>query len=149
MFNGFNLKARLTGHVGGVNCIAFESRGETMASGGKTSPTTSQYTLMFCVGDDESVRIWNLKDQTCSQVLRDHAKRWGPITALCWISDGIVIGTGRGQLLVFQRTTPKVFKETLSQTMFTASVEAIAHDAENNRIAVTSHDGHVRVLECA
>ena len=33
--------------------------------------------------------------------------------------------------------------------MFPASVEAIAHDAENDRIAVTSHDGHIRVFECA
>ena len=56
---------KLTGHVGDVNSVRFDSRGEYVATG----------------GDDHSVRVWSEKTGECVQAIVDHQKA---VTAVRW-----------------------------------------------------------------
>ena len=56
---------KLSGHVGDVNSVRFDNRGEYLATG----------------GDDHSVRVWSEKTGECVQAIVDHQKA---VTAVRW-----------------------------------------------------------------
>ena len=56
---------KLSGHMGDVNSVRFDSRGEYVATG----------------GDDHSVRVWSEKTGECVQAIVDHQKA---VTAVRW-----------------------------------------------------------------
>lgn len=61
----------------------------------------NRYLISF-IGDDGLVRVWNMDDFWCEQVLQGN--KWGQVTTLAWVfedqtTDGKItrsIGTGRG-----------------------------------------------------
>ena len=64
-------------------------------------------------GDDEMLRIWNVKAKRIYQVISDHLGRWGQIICIKWLSDNgtaICFGTGRGLVLIYQRTKDMVIQ---------------------------------------
>jgi len=65
-------------------------------------------------GDDQIVRIWDLKAQKTIQTFEDLRNRWGQVTSML-VSDTAITGgamlccgTGRGQVLIFRRLKKKV-----------------------------------------
>jgi len=70
----------------------------------------------FRTGDDQSIRIWDLKAQKTMQIFEDPQNRWGQITSMLVsetaIAGGTMLccGTGRGQALIFKRSKKKVSK---------------------------------------
>lgn len=59
-------------------------------------------------GDDQSVRIWDLRTQKTTQKFEDLWNRWGQITTMIVsetaLAGGTMLccGTGRGQALIFK-----------------------------------------------
>ncbi|KDR71183.1 hypothetical protein GALMADRAFT_144244 [Galerina marginata CBS 339.88] len=134
--NSYFLRAKLGGHRGPINCFAFIGELELLASG----------------GDDECVHIWDLKTFLCTETLTDSGGCWGQITCLTWIgnlhSGLLCIGTGRGRLVVFRRKRQSQFIEILDTQIFDtgSSVEAIKFDPNQQRMAVASHNGKVKMF---
>jgi len=85
----------------------------------------SIYLDLICLtssGDDEAVRIWDLSSKAKPHVLQDRLQRWGQITCLKWILAGssengelICFGTGRGLIIIYQRSKDLVSKIRTSQ----------------------------------
>ena len=62
------------------------------------------------VGDDETVRVWEISTKKCVHVLEDPGRRWGQITCLTWLGNWgnddlkpIAFGTGRGLMVIYRR----------------------------------------------
>lgn len=72
-------------------------------------------------GDDEMLRIWNVEAKRSYQIISDHLGRWGQITCIKWLSGNsdngnvMCFGTGRGLVLVYQRTKDVVSQYTYTQ----------------------------------
>ena len=73
--------------------------------------------LTLDIGDDEKVRVWDVSTRRRTQMLDDHARRWGQITCLVWLDsfgrleDGqrvLAFGTGRGLLVIYRQTREDV-----------------------------------------
>ncbi len=69
------------GHSSGVTCLAFDPRGEFLASG----------------SNDATARIWDMKTRTTVTVLRGHT---GPVNALAYLEGGQRLVTGGADGLV-------------------------------------------------
>uniref|UniRef100_A0A8H8CE81 Uncharacterized protein n=1 Tax=Psilocybe cubensis TaxID=181762 RepID=A0A8H8CE81_PSICU len=114
--------------------------------------------LLISGGDDETVYVLDTKTGECIQTLEDD--NWGQITTVVWgqqelpnRENGVVlcIGTGRGCLalvaLDYDATEPfPVGANTSPVFAFNDSVEKMAFDKLNNRLAVTSHSGEIKVF---
>ncbi|KDR82488.1 hypothetical protein GALMADRAFT_134096 [Galerina marginata CBS 339.88] len=133
--NGYFLRAKLDGHQGPINCLAFIGELELLISG----------------GDDECVHVWDLKTLSCIDTLTDSGGRWGQITCIIWISgthNGLLcLGTGRGRLVMFRRKRSH-FVEVSDSQIFEAgsSIEAIKFDPNQQRLAIASHNGSVKMF---
>lgn len=66
----------------------------------------------FSLGDDESVRIWDIEALSSIQVIRDPSGNWGQITCLNWLAgeerNTLCFGTGRGFIALFQASRSSV-----------------------------------------
>ncbi len=69
------------------------------------------------VGDDEKVYVWDVAKKKRTQLLDDHAHRWGQITCLAWfdqighqegVRNVLAFGSGRGLLVMYRQTRPEV-----------------------------------------
>jgi WD40 repeat protein len=124
-------------------------------------------------GDDEMLRIWNVEAKRSHQVISDHLGRWGQITCIKWLSGNsengnvICFGTGRGLVLVYQRTKDTVsqytytqewkmlinlqdtFKELSSTTVlpFNEPVESMDYDRNECRLILSSRTGKVKAYQ--
>ena len=121
-------------------------------------------------GDDEMLRIWNVEAKCNYQVISDHLGRWGQITCIKWLLDNgtsICFGTGRGLVLVYQRTKDTVsqytytrngkmlinlqdmFKELSSTAVvpFNEPVESMDYDRNNCRLILSSRTGMLKAFQ--
>ncbi|KAJ6601486.1 WD40-repeat-containing domain protein [Mycena sp. CBHHK59/15] len=133
------LDKRLTANrkAGAVNCLLFFNQGRMLASG----------------GDDQCLRIWELRTGTCQQELQ--VEQWGQLTNISMFQESaeslvIFIGTGKGIVSAYpwsqrtERFNPsggvlvQVFEET-------DPVEMQAIDPINALFAVGSHTGHLKM----
>ncbi|KAK0436306.1 WD40-repeat-containing domain protein [Desarmillaria tabescens] len=127
--------ARLHGHRGAINALAFMPNGLVLASG----------------SDDESIKLWSTGHAICLQTLIDGQESFGEVKALCFIgADGqwLVSGTGRGLVCVYERTLGGRYYQTTSVLGTSASndpVESLAFDPGSRCLAVTSHNGAIVV----
>jgi hypothetical protein len=128
--------------------------------------------LMASKGDDEMLRVWNVEAKRNYQVISDHLGRWGQITCIKWLTDngtGICFGTGRGLVLVYQRTKntvsrytytrngkmlinlqdPDTFKELSSTAVvpFNEPVESMDYDRNNCRLILSSRTGILKAFK--
>ncbi|PPQ96516.1 hypothetical protein CVT26_010432 [Gymnopilus dilepis] len=134
------LVGTLNGHGRPPNCFAFNGTNTILASG----------------GDDEEVRIWDIKRLRLCQRLMDSAGRWGQVTCVQFVNvevhsntDWLCLGTGRGMLAMYRKSRRAAeFAEAWSLQVFTAgdSVEAFAYDPNHQRLAVSSHYGRIKML---
>ena len=122
-------------------------------------------------GDDEEVRIWDLKTYQRFQILANNSRQWGQITTIKFINrdvhtgmEWLCFGTGRGQFLVYHRSRRSVsecipldlvsdvaqseFTEYIHQAVFGPgdSIESFAFDTSAQRFAITSHYGLLQVF---
>lgn len=126
----------------------------------------------LCLGDDEKLRLWDLTRKQVHQVIEDDLGRWGQITCAQWLAgvsefgDTLCFGTGRGLLLIYQRTKEAVcrhasiyfktvftskqdtFKELSSTAVlpFNEPVEAIDYDKNKRRLVLSSHTGKIKLF---
>ncbi|PPQ79323.1 hypothetical protein CVT26_001093 [Gymnopilus dilepis] len=133
--------ANLAGHRGPINALSFSPCGYFLASG----------------SDDEEIRVWNINNPSPSQILLDPARQWGQITAVRFVqldinalgSEWLCFGTGRGQFAIYRKLRRATeFVEVLSIRVFSTGdgVESFAFDQYNQRFAVSSHYGKVKML---
>jgi WD40 repeat protein len=115
----YQLAASLDGHGGPINTLAFNTSSTLLASGGLCIPVTTRFARkLMASGDDEEVKIWDLKTYQCFQTLLNNDRRWGQITTIKFINrdatpngtEWLCFGTGRGQLLVYHRSRRSVSK---------------------------------------
>jgi WD40 repeat protein len=104
----YTLRKKLQGTKGPVNALVFSNDGVLLLSGGEIVSLVVFLQTKPIVGDDECVRVWNIEDFKCEQVL--YNPKWGQITTLTWISseeqidqriNSICVGTGRGFVGLF------------------------------------------------
>ncbi|KAF8518163.1 WD40-repeat-containing domain protein [Hysterangium stoloniferum] len=138
----YRLVASLNGHGGPVNAFAFNTGSTLLASG----------------GDDEEVRIWDLKTHTLFQMLANNNQHWGQITTINFINrdatpsgiEWLCFGTGCGQFLVYRHNRKASdFTEYIHQKIFPLndSIESFAFDPSAQRLAITSHYGQLKVFQ--
>ncbi|KAK0220279.1 WD40-repeat-containing domain protein [Armillaria fumosa] len=135
---GYRLMHRVQAD-GAVNCLRFWRNGEALISG----------------GDDQVVRYWDLTTGTCVQSIYDRA--WGQVTAIDIVEDErpsaptptiLFIGTGRGivSIIAMSRIIPEFnAQKKVSVAVFDSPVESQAIDTINNRFAVSSRTGTIRI----
>ncbi|PPQ97562.1 hypothetical protein CVT26_002347 [Gymnopilus dilepis] len=131
--------AVLNGHTGPINSLTFNNQGTLLASG----------------GDDEQVRIWDVPKCTLLQSLADEHRRWGQITCIKFVTipgtttstDWLYFGTGRGFFLTYRSPRKAGFTGYFSERVFTPgdSVEAFDIDKNYQRIAISSHNGTIKL----
>jgi WD40 repeat protein len=104
----YTLRKKLQGTKGPVNALVFSNDGALLLSGGEIVRLVVLLQIKTIVGDDECVRVWNIEDLKCEQVL--YNPKWGQITTLTWISseepvdqrtNSVCVGTGRGSIGLF------------------------------------------------
>lgn len=115
----YRLVAKLDGHKGPINCVAFNNSGSLLASG----------------GDDETVQVWDMRYLQSIQTFADRNRRWGQITCIKFISfdaisDWMCFGTGRGRFLVYRRLRKSVggLSADIEQTELTGAGIGICRD---------------------
>ncbi|KAF8512356.1 WD40-repeat-containing domain protein [Hysterangium stoloniferum] len=138
----YGLVASLNGPGGPVNAFAFNTGSTLLASG----------------GDDEEVRIWDLKTHTLFQMLVNNNQYWGQITTINFINqdatppgiEWLCFITGCGQFLVYCHNrkasdfTKYIHQENLS---LNDSIESFAFDPSAQHLAITSHYGQLKVFQ--
>lgn len=91
------------------------------------------------IGDDETVRIWDVCAKKSRQVIRDHGGRWGQITCVAWLAGengdaslSLCFGTGRGRILIYRRskTGVSVIEWDDAGTNFFCYLDAIHRDIQ-------------------
>ncbi|KAK0442622.1 WD40-repeat-containing domain protein [Armillaria borealis] len=128
---------RLKGHNGPVNCLLFYQNGDMLASG----------------GDDQCVRCWEVNTGRCRQELNDD--RWAQVTALDFLQEDrhlnlspiLFIGTGRGVVSMYPFSNASKTSSMAKVFDFNDSVEVQALDSLNQRLAVASHSGRVKMFK--
>ncbi|PPQ82202.1 hypothetical protein CVT26_009573 [Gymnopilus dilepis] len=136
----YMLAGTLNGHGRPPNAFAFNGTNTILASG----------------GDDEEVRIWDIKRLRLCQRLVDPAGRWGQVTCVQFVNldahsnaDWLCFGTGRGMLAMYRKSRRAAeFAEAWTLRIFAVgdSVEAFAYDSNHQRLAVSSHYGKLKML---
>ncbi|KAJ6560211.1 WD40-repeat-containing domain protein [Mycena capillaripes] len=122
--------------AGAVNALLFFEAGTMLASG----------------GDDQVLRIWDVRSGDCQQELNDAS--WGQITNLSSLDNvaglSLFVGTGRGVVSVFPwNTRAKQFTDQ-SRTSFNVfeldvPVESQCVDPIGSRFAAASRSGQIRM----
>ncbi|KAF8898280.1 WD40-repeat-containing domain protein [Gymnopilus junonius] len=132
--------ARFLGLKGPINCLSFNRDGALLAR--------------VSIGDDETVRIWDVSTKKCKEVLEDPGQRWGQVTCLVWLggkvkedTQQLAFGTGRGFLIIFCQNHCN--GRDCYYRVFAPSdpVEAVDYDIQTSRLAVSSHHGNVTLYE--
>ncbi|KAF9524105.1 WD40-repeat-containing domain protein [Crepidotus variabilis] len=129
--------AKLNGHGGAINALAFNKKGTILASG----------------GDDKQVRLWDLSTNLNFQTLFETHDWWGQITRLEFTESGgtdwLWIGTGRGRIAIFRRSQTSSFVEVVDRQVFGVgdSVEHFSVDPSTSRLAATSHFGNIGIYQ--
>ncbi|KAK0438890.1 WD40-repeat-containing domain protein [Desarmillaria tabescens] len=104
----YHLVARLHGHRGAINTLAFTPNGQILASG----------------SDDETVKLWSTEKAICLQTLVNEGQGWGQITAMAFIgSDGewLIFGAGRGLVCIYGRAPGGLYREMAAVPDFKAT----------------------------
>ncbi|KDR64841.1 hypothetical protein GALMADRAFT_149249 [Galerina marginata CBS 339.88] len=102
----YRVHMRLSGSEGPINALAFAPDAKYIASG----------------GDDEKLRVWDISRKQVHQVIGDDLERWGQITCILWLAgfsdhgDALCFGTGRGLVLIYQKTKDGDHFKELSST---------------------------------
>jgi WD40 repeat protein len=94
--------------AGAVNALLFFENGTMLASGGMSIlKIYSSVVLIVLSGDDQVLRIWDVRSGDCHQELTDPS--WGQITNLTLLDtlagQSLFVGTGRGVVSVFPWNT--------------------------------------------
>ncbi|KAJ7922106.1 WD40-repeat-containing domain protein [Mycena leptocephala] len=123
--------------AGPINAVLFFDDGTRLATG----------------GDDQILRIWDVRSGDCQQELRD--PHWGQITNLSLMlnaggrTQGMIVGTGRGIVSIYpwHDLTQQFNRQAVTTTtVFTdVPVERQALDCANSRLAVASHLGTINM----
>ncbi|KZS90610.1 WD40 repeat-like protein [Sistotremastrum niveocremeum HHB9708] len=129
----YALAKRLTGHSATVNCFAFDSQGQLMASG----------------GDDQRVIIWSMDKLVKFQEISNDS--WGQITCLQWLgeessaSKTLCFGCGRGLIHLYHQTVPgeKFTERCTIPYQARTSIEAMAYDTQGRRLVVATAHGDI------
>lgn len=121
-------------------------------------------------GDDEKLRIWNVKTKKIHQLISDQLGRWGQITAIQWLADNssagaqLCFGTGRGFVLIYRQKKDEVRPTAYNRNLhfmfpkekfvelsnasilpFNEPVESLAFN--RNRVVISGHAGKVMLFQ--
>ena len=119
----------LDGHSASVECVAFSSDGNLVATG----------------SSDRTVKVWSCK--TGKELFTTEEMSSGPVFDVAFSPDGKrVAGCGANEMMIWDSTTGKQILTLEGHKHF---VTSIVHSEDGHRIATASYDGTVKVWDSA